>query len=223
MHEDPTRRMDVPPRGEPPQGGYGEPPPGDGGGGMSPGVKVAIGILVAAVIGLVAALAVVASDSGDDTSTTSSTTEPTTTSSTTTSSTTEPTTTSSTTTSTTTEPTTTTTATTTDRDDVDDDPDDVDGDRPRDDHRGRRDRSSLISGGAAGPWGPARSCRRVEDADLGQLREHGPALGGAVERVAGGEDEPLVADVVDDLDLVGLDDLVLLDRVGEGRRRASRA
>ena len=127
MHEDPTRRMDVPPRGEPPQGGYGEPP---NGGGMSTGAKVAIGILVAAVLGLAAALAVVASDSGGDESTTTSSS----TTSTTTSTTTEPTTTS-TTEPTTTQPTTTTSTTTHQhRDDLD--LDDVDGHRPRNDHRG---------------------------------------------------------------------------------------
>ena len=42
---------------------------------------------------------------------------------------------------------------------------------------------------------------RREQAHLAELREHGPALSGAVERVAGGQHEPLVADVVDDLDL----------------------
>ena len=147
MHEDPTRRMDVPPRGEPPQGGYGEPPSG---GGMSTGAKVAIGILVAAVLGLVAALAVVASDSGSD--------DPTTTSSSTTSS------------------TTTLLVDVVDDhradddehdldddhradDDVDDDQhrndvdlDDLDGHRPRHDHRGRRrDRSALTGTVRPGP------------------------------------------------------------------------
>ena len=165
---------------------------------MSTGLKFAIVFLVAAVLGLGVALAVVASDDSDDETTTSSSTSSTTTALFHDSSTTEPTTTS-------------TTATTTappDDDPIDDDQhgddldlDDVDRHRPRDDHRGRR--------AAEGPSARAAlrvlpdPLARVEDADLGQLREHGPALGGAVERVAGGEHEPLVADVVDDLDLVG--------------------
>jgi cytoskeletal protein RodZ len=93
MHEDPTRRMDVPPPpGEPPRQG------------LSRGVKVAIGVLVAAVLGLGVALAVVASDD-DEPATSTVTSQPTTTT---------PTTTEPTTTTTPTEPTTTTTEPTTD-------------------------------------------------------------------------------------------------------------
>jgi hypothetical protein len=92
--------MDVPPPpGEPPRKG------------LSRGVKVAIGVLVAAVLGLGVALAVVASD--DDEPATSIVTSQPTTTPTTTEPTTEPTTTEPTTDTTTTEPTTDTTTTTT--------------------------------------------------------------------------------------------------------------
>jgi hypothetical protein len=92
--------MEVPPPpGEPPRQG------------LSRGVKAAIGVLVAAVLGLGVALAVVASDD-DEPATSTVTSQPTTTPTTTEPTTTEPTTTEPTTT-TTTEPTTDTTATTT--------------------------------------------------------------------------------------------------------------
>jgi hypothetical protein len=92
--------MDVPPPpGEPPRQG------------LSRGVKVAIGVLVAAVLGLGVALAVVASDD-DEPATSIVTSQPTTTPTTTEPTTTEPTTTEPTTT-TATEPTTDTTTTTT--------------------------------------------------------------------------------------------------------------
>jgi cytoskeletal protein RodZ len=95
--------MDVPPPGEPPRQG------------LSRGVKVVIGVLVAAVLGLGVALAVVASDD-DEPATSVVTSQPTTTEPTTTEpTTTEPTTTEPTTT-TTTEPTTDTTTTTTETD-----------------------------------------------------------------------------------------------------------
>lgn len=106
MHEDPTRRMDVPDPNDPRQ-------PPDGGG-MSTGAKAAIVLLIAAVLGLGVALIVVASDEDDageeaESSLSSTTTSSSTTSSsTTTDPTTSSTTTSSSTTSTTTEPTTTT-------------------------------------------------------------------------------------------------------------------
>jgi cytoskeletal protein RodZ len=92
--------MDVPPPpGEPPRQG------------LSRGVKVAIGVLVAAVLGLGVALAVVASDD-EEPATSVVTSQPTTTPTTTEPTTTEPTTTEPTTT-TTTEPTTDTTETAT--------------------------------------------------------------------------------------------------------------
>jgi cytoskeletal protein RodZ len=120
MHDDPTRVM----------------PPGDGGnqgrnqppqGGLTPGVKFAIALLVAAVLGLGIALAVIASDNGDSSSTASTpptsttpstttpttTTQPTTTTTSTTSTTSPSTSTASTSTSTTTTTTTTSTGTTT--------------------------------------------------------------------------------------------------------------
>ena len=115
------RRPPDPRRGA--QDPYGQGPPDDGGGGMSTGVKVMLGVLVAAVLGLGAALAIVSGDDGDETtpSTTSSTTASSTTSSTSsttsTSTATEPTTTATTTqppTSTSTETTTGTTSTVTD-------------------------------------------------------------------------------------------------------------
>jgi cytoskeletal protein RodZ len=84
------------------------PPPGEPGQGLSRGVKVAIGVLVAAVLGLAVALAVVAFDDDEgpaSTVTSQPTTTPTTTEPTTTT-TSQPTT-------TTTEPTTNTTTTTT--------------------------------------------------------------------------------------------------------------
>jgi eukaryotic-like serine/threonine-protein kinase len=94
MHEDPTRRMPArPPPEEPLRGG------------ASTGIRVLLGILVAAVVGLGVALAVVASDDGGE-HTTSTASVPTTAAPTTTT-TTQPTTT------TTTQPTTTTTTETT--------------------------------------------------------------------------------------------------------------
>src|SRR5215211_1993477 len=62
---------------------------------------------------------------------------------------------------------------------------------------------------------PATAADR-EQIDPLELREHGPALRGAVEGMAGGEDETTVADGFDDPDVSRIDHLVLLDRVGEG-------
>ncbi len=67
----------------------------------------------------------------------------------------------------------------------------------------------------------ATALRRSEVDPL-QVGEHRVALGGAVERVTGGQHEPLVADVVDDPGLVGVDDPGVGDLVGERRRTASR-
>ena len=48
-------------------------------------------------------------------------------------------------------------------------------------------------------------------------REYDEALRGAVERVAGGEHEALVADLTHDLHVARVDDLGSLDPIGEGR------
>src|SRR6266545_4448793 len=64
---------------------------------------------------------------------------------------------------------------------------------------------------------PAALARDPERVYAGELREHRPAMGGAVEGVAGGEHQLVVIDRLQDLDVLRIDDLVPGDLVGERR------
>jgi hypothetical protein len=71
VHEDPTRHMDQP--GEPPRGGFGEPPGRGPDDGLNSRAKFAIAGLVAIIVGLI--IAVVVIGGGDGKEATTATTE----------------------------------------------------------------------------------------------------------------------------------------------------